>query len=164
MDVLQYWTPQIDWGQFIQGPVSDRMWEAFREVVQLCHAQQHWEAAAYKMKLTPLPVNPFGEETKHQKRKRGQERKQDIERAEGHMYRAQHLADEKIAQMSHMLTKGDQGTPDWKLYFALRHAVAPRPNYVGARFDVAAFKSFDADAELTSDVEDIIDRWKANRA
>jgi hypothetical protein len=41
MDVLEYWTPAVDWGQFHQGPLSDRMWSAFKNLVLLCHAAEY---------------------------------------------------------------------------------------------------------------------------
>ncbi len=159
MDVLQYWHPAIDWTQFSQGTLSDGVWHHFCQLVQLCHAHQHWHEAARKIRLSPPGASFYGQESKYQRNKRRHEWKREIERAEGHMYRAAYLAAEKICAMSYLLTPNDEGTPDWNLYWALRLAVQHQPNHTQARCKVAAFEAFDADNEIIGEPLQIARRW-----
>lgn len=75
------------------------------------------------------------------------------------MHRAAFLASEQIALMSYLLTDDDKDTPDWKLYFALRGAVAHQLPHDQARYCAAAFTSFRAGQELEGDPQVIALRW-----
>jgi hypothetical protein len=109
--------------------------------------------------LRAAPPIYLRQESKYQRNKHRSEWKREIERAEGHMHRAAFLAAEKIAGMSYLVSTGDEGKPDWKMYWALRLAVRYQPNHTQARCKVAAFKAFDADAELQGDPMEIARRW-----
>jgi hypothetical protein len=72
------------------------------------------------------------------------------------MYDAALLAAEKIAEMSLLVSNSDpDDTQDWKLYSALRLAIAPFPKHERGRFSAAAFRAFDADRELQGRPEEI---------
>jgi hypothetical protein len=159
MDVLEYWHPNIGWAGFKQGPVSERMWGYFCQLVQLCHAHEHWQKAVQEIRFAPPRPSIYGPESKYQRNKRRNEWKRDIERAEGHMHRAAFLAAEKIAGMSYLITKDDEGKPDWNMYWALRLAVQHQPKHTQARCKIAAFEAFNADAELKGDPMEIARRW-----
>jgi hypothetical protein len=75
------------------------------------------------------------------------------------MHRAAFLAAETIAGMSYLLTKEDEGKPDWNMYWALCVAVRHQPNHTQARCKAAAFETFDADTELKGDPVEIARRW-----
>lgn len=159
MDVLEYWRPNIDWRQFDQGAVSDAMWSHFRNVVMLCHAYEHWKAAANDTRLTPPRSYVGMPESKRDQKRRRSEWEQKIGIQEGHMHRAAFLASEQIALMSYLLTNDDKGTPDWNLFSSLRLAVAHQLPHDQARYRAAAFTSFGADQELQGDPPDIALRW-----
>ncbi len=158
MDVLEYWHPVVDWTGFKQGAVSEAMWQYFYRVVQLCHAQVHWEKVAQGIRLKP-PGPSIYPESKYQSKKRRDEWKREIAGAERHMHRAAFLASEEIAGMSYLLTKDDDNSADRRMYLALRIGVRHLLDHAHARFKVAAFNSFDADTELAGDPEDIARRW-----
>jgi hypothetical protein len=52
MDVLEYWSPLIDWSRFAQGAVSDPMWRSFKDLVLLCHCAEHWREILRSLRLT----------------------------------------------------------------------------------------------------------------
>ncbi|MCP3476505.1 hypothetical protein NLM33_40560 [Bradyrhizobium sp. CCGUVB1N3] len=159
MDVLEFWRPKIDWANFDQGPVSDAMWNHFRNVVMLCHAYDHWKMAANATRLAPPRSYVGMPETKADQKRRKNEWKRNIDAQEGHMHRSAFLASEQIALMSYLLTDDDKDTPNWKLYFALRTAVAHQLPHGQARYHAAAFTSFRAAHELEGDPADIALRW-----
>jgi hypothetical protein len=159
-DVLLDWHPNIDWSAFKQGAVSERMWDHFCRLIRLCHAHAHWQQVTQAKKMKPLSEALYGRESRYQRDKRRHERKRDIEGAERHMHRAGFLAAEQITGMSYLLTKDDEGKPDWNMYWALRLAVKHQPNHTQARFNVVtSFKAFDAAAELKDDPMEIAQRW-----
>lgn len=159
MDVLEYWRPAVAWADFKQGTVSERMWGYFCQLVQLCHAHEHWEKAAQAIRFTPPRPSIYGPESKYQRNKHRNEWKREIERAEGHMHRAAFLAAEKIAEMSYLISPDNEGKPDWNMYWALLVAVRHLMNQTHMRCKAAAFKAFDADAELSGDPVEIARRW-----
>jgi hypothetical protein len=159
MDVLEYWRPTIGWAGFKRGTVSEPMWGYFCQLVQLCHAHEHWQKATQEIRFAPPRASVYGPESKYQRNKRNNEWKRDIERAEGHMHRAAYLAADKITSMSYLLTDDDEGKPDWNMYLALRFAIRHQPNHTQARCKVAAFRAFDADTELKGDPVEIARRW-----
>jgi hypothetical protein len=159
MDVLEYWHPAVNWSRFAQGAVSERIWRSFSQLVQLCHAHEHWKRAAQQIRLSPPGAPIYGSESKYQRNKRRDEWKREIQSAEGHMHRAGFLAAEMIASMSYLLTNADEGTPDWNLYWALRLAVRHQPHHERARCKAAAFDAFIADEELKGEPPEIATRW-----
>ena len=156
MDVLEYWMPDIDWSRFTSGPISPRMWSAFKDFVQLSHAQIHWAKVVQQIRLSPPGPSPFGNETKHQRKNRHHEWKRKIERAEKPMNRAAFLADQKLAEMSYLISNEDEGKPDHKLYFALRMVI---PFQVSAKWETVAFISFDGESEMDGEPSEIATRW-----
>ncbi|MBK3665085.1 hypothetical protein JJE66_28115 [Bradyrhizobium diazoefficiens] len=159
MDVLEFWRPTINWTGFDQGPISDAMWNHFRNVVMLCHACEHWKAASNATRLAPPRSYVGMPESKGDQKRRKSEWKRSIDVQDGHMHRAAFLAGEQIALMSYLLTDDDKDTSDWKLYFSLRGAVAHQLPHDQARYRAAAFKSFHAAQELENDPADIALRW-----
>ena len=157
MDVLQYWTPQLDWARFDQGPIGDELWNQFKQLVLLCHAYSYWQDAAREQRMT-RPSRPYYPESAYMRRKRQQEWKGQIDRCEGHMYRAAYLAAEKTAAMSY-LVKNDRTRPDWNLWLALWLALAYQSNHERARCKAAAFEEFSAEAELQGTAEEIAVHW-----
>ncbi len=162
MDVLQYWSPTLKWSDFRQGGVSDRAWRLFCNMVQLSHAHVHWAGAVRQARLSPPPSYSFPPETKSQRKRRLDTWKHDIQRLETHMHRAAYLAAEQIATLSYLISNDDEGKPDWKLYVALRLAVAHQPDHTRGRYAAVAFTAFDADAELTADPAAAAIRWLDN--
>jgi hypothetical protein len=159
MDVLEYWVPDIDWAQFHAGPVSAEMWTRFKQLVQLCHAYRYWQGVARQQRREPLS-RPLYPESKYMRNKRRHEHRRNIERSEGHMYRAAYLAAEKMAEMSFLISKDDEGKPDWNLWWSLRLALAYQPSHERARCNAAAFEEFTADQELRNgDPLMIANRW-----
>jgi hypothetical protein len=159
MDVLEYWSPTIDWSGFKQGALSDKAWALLRQLVQLSHAHGHWAETAHRIRLSPPPPSIYGKESNYQRNKRKHHWEREIERAEGHMHRAAYLGADKIAQLSYLITAADEGRPDWVLYLALFLAVAYQPNHTLGRYKAAAFSAFDADLELADNPEAIAMRW-----
>jgi hypothetical protein len=158
MDVLEHWQPSIDWTKFKQGPVSDAVWSDFRDLVQLCHAYRHWKEETRTRQASP-PVRPMYPESGYKRRKRREERRLEIRRAEDHMFRAAYLAADKLAMMSNWLDRdSEHNAADSKLYLALRFAIAPFPHERG-RCSAAAFEAFDAASELSSPPQDSANRW-----
>ena len=156
MDVLEYWRPDIAWSDFDQGPISDEVWDRFKQVVQLCHAFCHWEEDAQHKRLSPPKQYLFPPEDKRQFKKRQDEWKADIRRSESHRNRARYLADTAVAELSYLGTNAiageAEGTADWKLWFALRIVVNAYP-------PAAALKGFKADQELEGEANEIPVRW-----
>jgi hypothetical protein len=72
------------------------------------------------------------------------------------MHRAEYLADSTIAEMSHLISGGDLGNADSKLWHALRFAVRRRPQM---RCKAAAFEAFDSERELDGEWDRIAGRW-----
>lgn len=162
MDVLEYWSPRLDWSGFHQGALSDPAWNLFRAVVQLSHAHGHWADETRKIRLAPPPRPIYPSDSKYQRKKRQHSWRREIERAEGHMHRAAFLAAESIARLSYLVTPEDEGKPDWILYFALRIAVAYQPDHTRGRYKAVAFHSFDAGGEIEGDPAAIAARWLRN--
>jgi hypothetical protein len=156
MDVLEYWNPNIDWSKFDQGSITDDIWKHFKELVQLCHAFRHWEEATTDIRLSPPRQWEWPPESARQFKKRQDQWKAEVRRREGHMNRAGFLADQQIAEMSYLVSKDDEGTSAWKMYFALRVAVAEAPHL---RCKAAAFEGFNANGELDGEVAEIALRW-----
>ena len=159
VDVLEYWMPTIDWSRFTSGAISPRVWSAFKEIVQLSHAQIHWAKVAQQIRMAPPGPSPFGNETKYQRKKQHDEWKREIERVVKHMNRAAFLADRKIVEMSYMISNEDKGKPDYKLYIALRTVVLPSQGYVSAKWESFAFTSFNGENELDREPSEIAARW-----
>lgn len=162
MDVLEYWSPAIDWSRFEQGALSDQAWNLFKAVVQLSHAHGHWAKVAQEIRLSPPRQLVFPSETKQQHKKRQDAWKRDIERAEGHMHRAAFLAAERIAALSYLVKPEDEGKPDWILYFAAMLAARHQPDHTRGRYSALAFTSFDAKTEIDGDPAIIAIRWLRN--
>jgi hypothetical protein len=159
MDVLEHWTPTINWGGFAQSGMSDRMWKAFKDLVQLCHCFEHWREAHRALSLTRAPAPYYKPETRHAKQKRIDEWKRPIREAEGHMHRAAHLADEKVAEISYLVNPPDEGTPDWKIYWAAALSIGRSLGHQRARYKCLAIDSFDAAQLAESNPRDIAQRW-----
>lgn len=132
------------------------MWGKFEQLVQLCHAYRHWQQVCLKKRFPPGQIE---QESKYSRKKRHDEWKREIRQSERHMYDAASLAADKIAEMSLLIGGDPDDTQDWKLYSALRLAIAPFPKYERGRFSAAAFRAFDADCELQGGAEEIASRW-----
>jgi hypothetical protein len=147
MNTFDSWSPSIDWTRFAQGPVSDPMWHAFREVVRLCHCYEHWRQEAHEAEIKYLQGNiRYGLSISDSKDK---------------MRDAAELADKKIAEMNHAATT--EGNPD----FILCTAVAVSVMGLGGSFARKRYRSlvldtFDA-AQLNNTSPMIISRrWQKN--
>jgi hypothetical protein len=92
------------------------MWGYFCQLVQLCHAHCHWPKVIQEIRLTPPRTSVYGPESKYQRNKRRNEWEGENNRAEGQMHRAAYLVAERISGMSYLLTKNDEGKPDWHMY------------------------------------------------
>ncbi|SDS18984.1 hypothetical protein [Bradyrhizobium canariense] len=159
MDVLEYWAPRIDWSRFAQGAVSDRMWRAFKDLVMLCHSVEHWREVHRSLQMTRPPQPYYMPESRHYRKKRLDEWKRPITQSENHMHRAAHLADEKVAEISYLISPADEGTPDWNLYFAAALSIGRTLGHERARYKSVAFDAFDA-AELSEpDPSVIASQW-----
>jgi hypothetical protein len=163
MDVLEYWSPAIDWSRFAQGAVSDPMWRSFKGLVRLCHCVEHWREARRSLRLTRAPQPFYTPETRYARRKREDEWKQPIRECETHMHRAAYLADERVAEMSHLPTAGAEGTSDWKLLAAAALSIGRSLGPEQARYKSVAFDAFDA-AELSEPDPSVIARQWLIRA
>ena len=161
MDVLEYWSPTIDWSHFKQGSVSDDAWHLFEQLVQLSHAHGHWVEAVRQIRLSP-PQRPLYSESKYMSGKRRHEWRREIEQAEGHMHRAAYLGAETIARLCPLAEAAGEGLADWTLCAALCLSIKPFPDHTRGRFKASAFTAFDADAELAGDPPDIYRRWLRN--
>jgi hypothetical protein len=78
------------------------------------------------------------------------------------MHRAAYLADEKVAEMSHLPTAGAEGTSDWKLLAAAALSIGRSLGHEQARYKSVAFDAFDAfdAAELSEpDPSVIASQW-----
>jgi hypothetical protein len=63
LDILEFWQPAIDWERFKQGPVSDAVWDQFKQVVIWCHAFRHWTEDARAKRSSPPICTIFPEES-----------------------------------------------------------------------------------------------------
>jgi hypothetical protein len=161
MDVLEYWSPTIDWSRFAQGTVSDRMWRSSKDLILLCHCAEHWRETLHSLRLTRPPQPYYTPETRHARKKREDEWKRPIRECETHMHRAAHLADDKVAEMSYLITPADKGTHSWNLHFAAALSIGRSLGHERARYKSVAFDVFDA-AELSEpDPSTIASRWLA---
>ncbi len=162
MDVLAYWTPQIDWTRFRQGGLADAFWQRFKQLVMLCHAYKHWDDASNEAART-RPPKPFYPESRYGRSKRLAEHARGVEEIRDHKYRAAYLACDKIAELSKLFEVGTilspQG-PEWRCYLALHFAVEPLPQHERSHCRAAAFENFDADAELVGEPLEIARRWR----
>jgi hypothetical protein len=149
MDVLAYWSPTIDWSRFTQGHISDPMWRSFKDLVQLCHCAEHWRELARSQRFNTRPPTPIHKESPYMRRKRRDEWERPIREMESHFHRAAHLADEKVAEMSYLISAADEGKPDWKLWWAVSLSIDRSFGHTGARYKTVALDEFDAAAELT---------------
>lgn len=156
MTIFEYSMPNVDWSRFTPGPISTRMWSTFKDFVQLSHAQIHWAKVVQQIRLSPPGPSPFGNETKYQRKKRHDEWKRKIERAEKPMNRAAFLANQKLAEMSYLISNQDEGKPDYKLHFALRMIV---PSQEIGKWETVAFTSFDGETEMDGEPSEIAARW-----
>jgi hypothetical protein len=118
VDVLEYLSPSIDWRRFAQGAVSDPMWRNFKDLVLLCHCVEHWRETLRFLSFTRPPQPSYTPESRHYRKKRLDEWTRPINESENHMHRAAHLADEKIAEMSYLVSPVGRGSSDCNLYFA----------------------------------------------
>jgi hypothetical protein len=140
MNVSKSWSPSIDWSRFAQGTVSHSMWQAFKDLVTLCHRVEYWRDAAYSLRMTTQP----------------DQWQQLITEYENKMHRDAHLANEKVAEMSHLMTQAD---PDQKLYLAAALSISRSLGHERAHYRSVAFDAFDA-AELSDpDPHIIARRW-----
>jgi hypothetical protein len=134
------------------------MWVKFEQLVQLCHAYRHWQQASLKKRFPPR--DRVEEGSKYSRKKRHDEWKREIHQSERLMYDAALLAADKMADMSLLISNVDSDDrQDWKLYSALRLAVAPFPKHERGRFSAAAFRAFDANCELQGKPDEIALRW-----
>lgn len=163
MDVLEHWMPSIDWSRFNQGPLSDGMWSAFKNLVALCHAAEYWRDAVRANRLTPQPRPMYTPESRHMRRKRLDEWRRPLRQSETHLHRAAFLADEKVAEMSYLIGPADQGKPDWNLWWSCALAVGRSLGHEGARYKSVAFSAFNADRDLEgADPSVTAKRWLTN--
>jgi hypothetical protein len=159
MDVIEYWAPRIDWSRFSQGAVSDRMWNAFKDLVQLCYCVEHWRELFRSQSLTRAPQPYYTPESRHMRKKRLDEWKRPIKGSENHMHRAAYLADSKVADVSYLISPADKGSPDWNLWFAAALSIGRSLGHERARYKSIAFNAFDA-AELSEpDPSIIASQW-----
>ena len=84
MDVLEYWSPTLDWSGFKQGALGDRAWSLFRQIVELSHAHVHWAEAMREIRVTRPPRPIYPNESKYQRKKRQDEWKRDVQRRGPH--------------------------------------------------------------------------------
>jgi hypothetical protein len=159
MDVLEYWHPTIDWTRFDQGDVSDQMWTAFRHLIQLCHCVEHWRESHRALSLTRPPAPLYTPESRHYRKKRLDEWKRPSQAAENHMHRAAHLADDKVAEMSWLVSPHDQGKPDWRLYFASALSIGRSLGHLRARYKSVAFDQFASNALSDADPSRTASQW-----
>jgi hypothetical protein len=162
LDVLAYWTPQIEWERFDCGAISVDVWERFRRTVLLCHAIKHWETAIHSKRLEPPRHYSFPPEDRVEFRKRQNAWQSEIRDLEGHRNRAAFLASDEVAHISYAGTNASakddasaaaaKGTPDWKLWISAKIAVSGRPTSL-------AFEAFDADRELAGEPNETAKRW-----
>jgi hypothetical protein len=159
MDVLKG-VPPINWSHFAQGPVSDPMWHAFKQLVTLCHCVEHWRTVRDSHRLTRAP-KPLYPETPYMRKELQDEWKQPAIDSENRMHRAANLADEKVADMSRLVPPGDQGgtTPDFKLCAAAVFSIGRSLGRARARYKSLALDSFDAAAELSPEPDIIANQW-----
>lgn len=163
-DDHQNWTPRIEWTRFNQGPISEKMWACFKEIVKLSCSYRSWRRTAKSSQQTLLRGGILPREKNEQVRKQ-QTAELDKSMRESHVTASKlaYLIVEKMAQMSSIISGEDEGTADWVLWQALSLAMDYEPNLKrAARYDVAAFGEFDAESELSSsDPQQIANRWLA---
>jgi hypothetical protein len=156
------WSPAIDSSRFVQGAISDPMWQNFRGLVVLCHYVEHWRETAHSLRTTTRPPASIYKESNYVRNKRVDDWKRPIEEYEARMRRDAYLADENIERMAHLAASADEGTPDWKLAAAVV-LLWKSQGHTRARYKSIAFAAFDGVAQLIdSDPRVIANRWLAN--
>jgi hypothetical protein len=159
VDVLEYLSPSIDWRRFAQGAVSDPMWRNFKDLVLLCHCVEHWRETLRFLSFTRPPQPSYTPESRHYRKKRLDEWTRPINESENHMHRAAHLADEKIAEMSYLVSPVGRGSSDCNLYFAASLSIGRSLGHERARYKSVAFGLFDAAQLAEPDPSIIASKW-----
>jgi len=156
------WSPAIDSSRFVQGAISDSMWQHFGGLVVLCHYVEHWRETAHSLRTTTRPPAPDCKESNYLENKRVDDSKRPIEEHEARMRRDAYLADENVEMMACLAASANDGTPDWKLANAVV-LLWKSQGHAQARYKSIAFDAFDGVAQLIdSDPRVIASRWLAN--
>lgn len=162
MDVLEYWAPCDRLGQFHQGPLSDRMWSAFKNLVLLCHAAEYWRDAVRANRLTaqPRPMYTL---------KLGICARSALTSGAGHFGNPKPICtvppswQTRRCRNAYLIGPGDQGKPDHSLWFACALSVGRSLGHERARYKSVAFSAFNADADLAgADPSVTAKRWLTN--
>jgi hypothetical protein len=160
MNAPTSWSPSIDWNRFAQGTVSNPMWHAFTDLVQLCHCVEHWREAARSLRMT-RPTKPLYPESIHMRKQRVDEWRQGITDGVDRMHRAAHLADDKVREMFR-IAPTDEGNPDWKLCAATALSMVISLGRAQTRYKSLALDAFYAALLTNSDPRVIASFWLEN--
>lgn len=158
MDVLKG-VPEIDQSRFIQGPVSDPMWNLFMSLVVLCHAVVHWRDSANSLAPMgkPPPVYPRLSDMERERLDYlKKQREDDQERMRELQDSARVLAREQLDKML-VLTAKREGTPDYRLFEAVVRAIGVRFLY-----RTVALEAFDAATLTNTEPGAIAAVWSLN--
>lgn len=163
MDVLQYYSPPIPWANFKQGQISDIVWQAFGEVVTLCHAYNHWRDEARDARHQP--ASSLYPESAYAKRKRRRDAETSVSINETRMYRCAFLAAELVLSMT-AAAQHHKYAPDLALCEAMNLAIGHNvldnriTGHERADWPVLALTGFDADVEMSASPIDVATRWR----
>ena len=159
MDVLRYWSPDLDLSGFSKGEISEKVWEEFIRFIHLCHAFKHWQ----RLPLHRAVDTVGRKQSVHEKREAKNEATRINQMNENHKLRAAFLAAEKIHDIDELV--GDHlNSNDHLLVGALFEAFPNIRDGMGghehADFSICAFDSFDAHSEIQGEPSEIATRWK----
>jgi hypothetical protein len=163
MDFLNQ-TPSIKWDGFHQGPLSDDVWAAFRQVVTFARSYKYWKNRLTESRRSP-PRDFVGvPNTSHSRRKHKNEWQSQIKQEDTNMHASAFQAARSFWNIV-AIVQNREDTPD--LYFsqALMIAVGDEIHdtmrgHERAEVGALAFDSFDAAQEISSDRKAMAARWR----
>jgi hypothetical protein len=150
----------IDWANFSQGPVSDDMWQAFKELVYQSHIYEDHKAAAREARRMALVRDP----SSPQNAKRA---KRDWEASalshDNKWHRAEFLAQDVLRRIAKIGSDSGLDSPDWRFSIAIINAVGSLFEQTKCDFSVTALRSMDVESFLETPLDQIKEHWRSLR-
>ena len=136
--IVQMSQVSIDWTKFSRGPVSDRMWSAFKELIHQSHLySKHKDAAREDRRMARISVPGAAKEAKRIER----EWLESARANRNKWHRAEFLAHEALKQIAKFGSDGGSGSPDEQFAVAIINAVGPLSDQTQCDFSITALRA-----------------------
>jgi hypothetical protein len=159
MDFLKN-IPPINWDGFHQGPLSDDVWAAFRQVVTFANSYKYWKTRLGESRR-PYPGES---DSPYKRRKRKHEWQSQFRQEDTNMHASAHQEARFLHDIFGMV-QARQNSAD--LYFAqaLLKTVGPEVfdtmrGHERANMGALAFEAFDGKQEISDDPSTTAARWR----